>query len=168
MYKPKTSESWFLVCLVSLMYDISFKVLSFSIGDDMRVYLKRNKLDTERTLPKSVSQDVFKYVLLKLGVPEDRLSKICIRLEFLNMIPAGGMVVINTNRFLIALRQNLLDNYGEMQRVVAHELKHIAVEILKPHKLRTDGKKKWPYKWEEVNCARAEKRWGGFEYFRRA
>ena len=132
----------------------------------MRVHFFKKEFHMERVLPKSVSKDVFEYVLLKMGVPEDIISKIHIRIEFHNMIPTGGMWMINGDHFVICLREDLLDNYSEMHRTVAHELKHIAVEILKPHRYRTDGKKKGPYKWEEVNCARAEKRWGGFEYFR--
>ena len=133
----------------------------------MQVHLKRNKLYTDRALPKSTAKDVFEYVLLKMGVPEYRIGKICIKIEFRFMIPTGAMARISDSRFIIYLREDLLDNYSEVHRTVAHELKHIAVSVLKPKELRTDGKKKGPYKWEEVNCARAEKRWGGFEYFKR-
>jgi len=133
----------------------------------VRVHLKREVLDTNRVLPKSVSKEVFRYILARMGIPEDRLNKISITIRFVNMIPPGGMYVRNDSHFEIYLRENLLDNYSNMQKTVAHELKHVAVEILRPKKHRTDGKKKGPYKWEEVNCTRAEKRWGGFEYIRR-
>ena len=79
------------------------------------------------------------------------------------MIPDGGMEKIRDYEFLIAVR-NFRSKFT-ISETVAHELKHIATEILKPKRDRKDGKRKGPYKWEEVNCARAEKRWSNLVYF---
>lgn len=82
------------------------------------------------------------------------------------MIPDGGMVLLGENKFGVYLRtMRIRHTFNE---TIAHELKHIAIEVLNPHKDRKDGKKKGPYKWEEINCERAEKRWGGLEYFKQA
>lgn len=110
-------------------------------------------------------EDIFKQALLGMKVPQEVIDKIVITVEFIDMIPPGGMTVLGWNKFSIYLR-TMRSRYT-LNEIVAHELKHIATEILRPKKDRKDGKKNGPYKWEEVNCARAEKKWGKLEYFER-
>ena len=107
----------------------------------------------------------FEKALLGMRVPQGVLDTVTVVIEFIDMIPDGGMGVLGDNIFGIYLRP--MQVRYTFNETVAHELKHIATEILRPKKDRKDGKKKGPYKWEEVNCGRAEKRWGYLEYFER-
>ncbi|MDP3697047.1 MAG: hypothetical protein Q8R55_03370 [Candidatus Taylorbacteria bacterium] len=98
-----------------------------------------------------------------MKVPQEIIDKITIVIEFIDMIPDGAMNILGENRFGIYLRT--MRARHTFNETVAHELKHIAIEVLRPKKYRKDGKKEGPYKWEEVNCVRAEKRWGKLDYF---
>lgn len=119
----------------------------------------------EEALRVRPKENIFRQTLLGMKVPQEAIDKITIVIEFIDMIPDGAMNILGENQFGIYLRTMRVQH--TFNETVAHELKHIAIEVLRPKKDRKDGKKKGPYKWEEVNCARAEKRWGGFDYFRR-
>ncbi len=125
----------------------------------MRVVLKNNNSLKPRI-------DMFEKALLGMRVPPERLAQMTIMVDFRDMIRDGTMQTINENEFIICLR--VLRIKWTLSETVAHELKHIAIEVLSPKRFRKDGKKRGPYKWEEVNCNRAEKRWGKLEYFETA
>jgi hypothetical protein len=99
-----------------------------------------------------------------MRVPQDIIDKIVIIIEFRFIIPDGAVAMLGNYQFHVYLRSQQTWR-GTLNEVVAQELKHIAIEILRPKEFRTDGKKKGPYKWEELDCTRAEKKWGKFEYF---
>ena len=132
----------------------------------MKVVLQRYN-QWERPIRKALElrprEDVFWQALLGMKVPQEAIDRIKIVIEFRDMIPHGAMGVEGDNEFRIYLRS--FGSANTFNETVAHELKHIAIEILKPHKFRTDGKSKGPYKWEELDCTRAEKKWGKLEYF---
>lgn len=133
----------------------------------MEVVLQRynqSRLPIKKASEVKPRKEVFDQALLGMKVPQEVVDRITITIEFRYMILDGAMGVLGDNKFIIYLRSQQTWR-GTLNEVVAHELKHIAVEILRPKKDRKDGKKKGPYKWEEVNCARAEKRWGKLEYF---
>lgn len=128
----------------------------------LQLYDRHGKL-IEEALKVKPREDVFVQALLGMRVPWEVIDKITIVIEFINMIPDGAMVLLEENKFGIYLRiKRVRSSFNE---TVAHELKHVAVEILRPKKDRKDGKKNGPYKWEEVNCNRAEKKWGRLDYF---
>lgn len=128
----------------------------------LQLYDRRGKIMEEGLMVKP-RKDIFTQALLGMKISQDVIDKITIVIEFIDMIPDGAMSVMGENKFGIYLRtMRVRHTFNE---TVAHELKHIAIEVLMPKSLRTDGKKKGPYKWEELDCARAEKKWGRLDYF---
>ena len=109
-------------------------------------------------------EEVFTQALLGMKVSQEVLDGITIVIKFRFMIPDGGTEILEDNKFKIYLRSQKIQR-STLNDIVDLELKHIAIEIRRPHKFRTDGKKKGPYKWEELDCTRAEKKWEKLEYF---
>ena len=129
------------------------------------VILQKNTLHTDRIPPHGISADIFKEVLFKMRVSRDVLDRIVLRIEFRYMVPKGLFVARGEYEFEIYINELLLDNTQQLNWTTAHELKHLTYEVLKPKRTRTDKKRKGPYKWEEVNCERAGRRFRGEPFF---
>lgn len=132
------------------------KVLLQSYNDRGMPILKASQVKPRK--------EVFEQALSGMKVPQEVIDRITILIEFRFMIPDGGMVILGNDKFHIYLRSQQTWRCT-LNEVVAHELKHVAIEIKRPKRFRTDGKKRGPYKWEEINCERAERRWGHLEFF---
>lgn len=128
----------------------------------LQLYDRRGQMIKE-ALKVRPREDIFEKTLLGMKVPQEVIDKMIIVVEFIDMIPDGGTIVFGDNKFGVYLRTMRIQH--TFNETIAHELKHIATEVLKPKKDRKDGKRKGPYKWEEVNCNRAEKIWGKLDYF---
>jgi len=141
----------------------------------MRVFISEWTLPSTRdrghlfpSIPQ-VNEEEFSRVLMEMGVPVSLLTKMIIIIEARNMVQSsyGGR---SGCTFLIYLR------YGGIERrdspsvnaVIAHELKHIWYDITKPSKQRVmhDGfsTNRRPYRWEELDCRRAEKKYGNAQF----
>ena len=133
----------------------------------MKVVLQRYNDTGDRIFKASQVKprtEIFEQALLGMKVPLEIISRITIVIEFRFMIPDGAMATLGNNQFKVYLRSQQTWR-SSLNEVVAHELKHVAIEIHRPKEFRTDGKKKGPYKWEELDCTRAENKWGKLDYF---
>jgi len=135
----------------------------------MKVQLRKSQLhDQSLILPQGVRSDVFEQVLRDMNVEQDVLDRMLIVVGFAFIVPLGVFFtrVGNEHTFEIYLNECLLENPERIGRVVAHELKHLATEISKPHTGRPNRSKGIKsLKWEEVNCERAGKRFSSSSFF---
>ena len=107
-----------------------------------------------------------------MGIDQDAINTMVIIIEVRRMIPKGIYGGRNKNTFRIIVDDHIaFSDRSELNKTIAHELKHLAIAVLKPHPLENcncvDGFYfgKWKYKREELHCKRAEDSWGDLEFF---
>lgn len=140
----------------------------------MIVVLQNHLTTKAEGLPVKPSEESFVEALVGMGVGRDIIEYMVIIIEVRGMIMQGLYGGRNKNVFRIIIDDHIsFSDRSELNKTIAHELKHLATAILMPHSPEDSrciegfyfGKR--PYKWEEINCGRAEKKWGGLEYFER-
>ena len=136
------------------------------------VVVLQNHLTTKpKELPIKPNESVFMEALLEMGVPENIVESMVIIIEIRRMIAKGIYGGMNKNVFRIVIddHNGFIDKV-ELNKTVAHELKHLAVAVSRQFHLENlnfsggfyFGRN---YKWEELDCRRAEEKWGRLKYF---
>ncbi|MDP3792154.1 MAG: hypothetical protein Q8Q89_00255 [bacterium] len=137
----------------------------------MVVVLQNHLTIKAECLPIKPREEIFTEALVGMGISKDVLEYMVIVVEVRRMIPKGIYGGRNNNVFRIVVDDHVLfTDKPELNKTIAHELKHLATAVSRPHYLENShcvdgfyfGRS---YKWEEINCKRAEECWGHLEFF---
>ena len=138
----------------------------------MIVVLQNHLTTKPEALPIVPCEENFAKALEGMGLDKNVIDNFVVIIEVRRMLPKGIYGGRNKNVFRVIIDDHIsFSDRGELNKTIAHELKHLAIAVLKPHPIENstcaDGFYfgKYKHKSEELDCKLAEDRWD-LEFFK--